>query len=306
MSSKEQRKNEVIVLITFLFISIATHSASFDCSLAKTHVETSICDSKYLSGLDIWLNNAYQRHFKYKSASEKKIFRKSQLMWLKYRDAECHGEHTIDCLSDLYRKRIAQIDKENTYLADDMEENAPELLAILRQSNQFAIRKVPNYLKLNQDQYLVAIDWGQGGRIQLGLYLVIQSTRNIKKLRGGIPSFDGIYQDSDRTIIVIRTHTQSRGLGSQTIDAIEIRDAEIKQHHLVGVSYYAGDGEPQDVCSQAKLHDVPIDVVGDIKKLSIHDLDGDQYRDIVVNVKYTNCLSGEVSNKEVKFLSADR
>jgi uncharacterized protein len=92
----------------FLFAGLA-HSASFDCSKAKTRNEKWTCASETISKLDENLNAQYQKLLKL--YVQNRAIRQWQMEWLKSDELKCKDS---DCLENAYRKRILELKSANS------------------------------------------------------------------------------------------------------------------------------------------------------------------------------------------------
>ncbi len=98
-----------------------TVEPSFDCNLAHSRVEKSICSSKVLRRMDRQMLDDYRRLRSTLSGPERFQARARQLRWLQARDAGCFtGDET--CLERAYRSRLDALERERVAAA---RENGP-------------------------------------------------------------------------------------------------------------------------------------------------------------------------------------
>ena len=88
-----------------ILLSPLCQAASFDCALdTLSAVEKTICADEYLSGADNVLNRQWSTVNS--SSLSRGLLKTQQLEWLKDRKG-CDTD--VDCLKELYQKRIAQL-----------------------------------------------------------------------------------------------------------------------------------------------------------------------------------------------------
>ena len=88
-----------------------TVEPSFDCNLAGSRVEKSICASKVLRQMDRQMLIDYRRLWSMLSETGRFQTRARQLRWLQSRDAGCFtGDKT--CLERAYRSRLNVLSRE--------------------------------------------------------------------------------------------------------------------------------------------------------------------------------------------------
>ena len=106
-------------LLTFLFISTAAQSVSFDCSKASRMTETLICSDNDLSLIDDQINAAYK-----KALAVDPEVKSSQLSWI--RDARnCEQEASpLECLKVSYKNRLNAL---NEILQSESGKKLPEI-----------------------------------------------------------------------------------------------------------------------------------------------------------------------------------
>lgn len=100
---------KLTVLISTLAISFTSHGASFDCTKASSEVEKIICQTPSLSTLDDTLAKAYS-NARSKSADIEKL-KSEQINWIK-NTRQCKND--IECITNSYKKRIAELEPNNT------------------------------------------------------------------------------------------------------------------------------------------------------------------------------------------------
>lgn len=88
-----------------------TVEPSFDCNLAHSRVEKSICSSKILRRMDRQMLTDYRRLRSILSETERFQARARQLRWLQSRDAGCFGGDET-CLERAYRSRLNALSRE--------------------------------------------------------------------------------------------------------------------------------------------------------------------------------------------------
>lgn len=81
-------------------------SPSFNCALGSSNSERLICSSRELSEADVTLANAYKAELEI--STDKYALRKEQNAWLRNERDVCLD---IDCLSKVYRQRIAKLSR---------------------------------------------------------------------------------------------------------------------------------------------------------------------------------------------------
>lgn len=86
-------------------------AASFDCHAARSPVELAICSSDELARLDRRLGEAYAFKLVWMEVGpEQQAFRAQQRGWLKMRDTTCTGRAIAPCLSNLYQRRLKELE----------------------------------------------------------------------------------------------------------------------------------------------------------------------------------------------------
>lgn len=84
-------------------------AASFDCALARSDVERTICGNRDLARLDRHVAEDYFEKLAWESDQAKRArLRQEQRSWLKARDASCQraGQPMVACLMSLYQDRL--------------------------------------------------------------------------------------------------------------------------------------------------------------------------------------------------------
>jgi uncharacterized protein YecT (DUF1311 family) len=82
---------------------------SYDCGKATKEIDRAICYSPKISALDMQLAKVYRAALQ-RPADQKKNLQNQQRQWLAERDKQCTiYKWWVDCLSDLYEKRIAEL-----------------------------------------------------------------------------------------------------------------------------------------------------------------------------------------------------
>jgi uncharacterized protein YecT (DUF1311 family) len=83
---------------------------SYDCAKAEEELEKAICYSVALSALDVQLASAYRERLQSLAAKQKKGLQDQQRKWLAERGKTCViYKWWVECLTDLYTKRIAEL-----------------------------------------------------------------------------------------------------------------------------------------------------------------------------------------------------
>lgn len=143
---------------------------SFDCRKAKSPTEKLICSDTRLSQLDLALSHAYAE-----ALQEGNVEKKSQLAWIKSRDAECASSRSVDCLRGSLERRITQLQRPaarysvsdqwptgiRDALFDMFSEDAPICRALADAANQSAapMPLTPYHEPPLQDGGLVEASW---------------------------------------------------------------------------------------------------------------------------------------------------
>ena len=96
----------------------AAATASFDCAIANAPIEKIICGDDDLAAFDVELNHAYSQRRRGLRREELAELRREQQQWLRSRLSGCNVPATpdaeppddvVECLSDLYRQRIEEL-----------------------------------------------------------------------------------------------------------------------------------------------------------------------------------------------------
>jgi uncharacterized protein YecT (DUF1311 family) len=83
---------------------------SYDCAKATKELDREICYSPSVAALDVQLGQVYQAVLKQLPPDEKQELQAQQREWLARREKECTiYKWWVDCLKDLYTKRIAEL-----------------------------------------------------------------------------------------------------------------------------------------------------------------------------------------------------
>lgn len=81
---------------------------SYDCAKATREMDRAICYSPKIAALDLQLASVYRTALQ--GAAARETMRQQQLQWLATREKQCTiYKWWVDCLSDLYTKRIAEL-----------------------------------------------------------------------------------------------------------------------------------------------------------------------------------------------------
>ena len=290
-----------------LLLSCPVFSASFDCNNATDQIEQEICDDRKTSKLDSQLSDLFNRVYLYSNNQQQPVLRQQQLAWLKLRDEQCQlASNTRLCLRDVYQQRLVQLNTDAGFMSNDMEQADPRLLQFLKSSKIFDMLEYPKYYKINQKQFVVAIDWDQSGKIGHGLYYIDIETGELERIFAGLPKFDGIYQDKNRAVVVVRAVVSRSGLVNEIVSAVVINNGVYSKHKIFSANYYQPDRNNNDICYdvmndsfQGRLTEVT-----NIQQLKVIDVDNDGLRDVTVNIDRKNCTSSQTENKTLGLVSA--
>ncbi|PVZ70574.1 lysozyme inhibitor LprI family protein [Pelagibaculum spongiae] len=290
-----------------LLLSCPVFSASLDCNNVTNQIEQEICDDRKSFKLDSQLSNLFNQLHLYSTDQQQPVLRQQQLAWLKLRNEQCQlASNTRLCLRDVYQQRLGELNAKAGFMSNDMEQAEPRLLRFLKSSKIFDMLEYPKYYKINQKQFVVAIDWDQSGKIGHGLYYVDLKTDELERIFSGLPQFDGIYQDQNRMVVVIRAAVSKSGLVNETISAVVINNGVYSKHKIIEVNYYQPHRDNNDICydamsasSQGRLAEI-----SSIQQLKITDVDNDGFRDVTVNIDRKNCSNGQIENKIFGLVSA--
>lgn len=105
--------NHIIIFMMFLFLSYSINgyaSPSFDCQKAKTNIEKTICQYKFLSDLDLALNILYKKACELSKNNFK--IKVEQAAWLKNIESIDHGGCLIYPLLYSYSDRFLDLMKD--------------------------------------------------------------------------------------------------------------------------------------------------------------------------------------------------
>ena len=88
------------------------YPTSYDCAKATKELDRAICYSPSVAALDVQLGQAYRAVLKQLPPDKKPELQGQQREWLARREKECTiYKWWVDCLNDLYSKRIAQLNQ---------------------------------------------------------------------------------------------------------------------------------------------------------------------------------------------------
>src|SRR5690348_10537840 len=80
-------------------------TTSYDCGKATKEMERAICYSPKVAALDLQLGKLYRAALR--ENADREAMRQQQVQWLAQREKQCTiYKWWVDCLSDLYTKRI--------------------------------------------------------------------------------------------------------------------------------------------------------------------------------------------------------
>lgn len=101
-------KNNLFIFLVFLFFSVVTHAASFDCAKAERPIDKAICFDPDLSALDEKLAVVYAKEF-----AVNPDIKEEQREWLRSLK-QCNGDVSIlvSCLKPMFIDRIKILDKQ--------------------------------------------------------------------------------------------------------------------------------------------------------------------------------------------------
>jgi uncharacterized protein len=121
---------------------------SFDCNKAINKVEKAICSNTSLANLDYKLATIYKEIREQKA--DKETFIKKQRAWLLKRNRSCErSTDIINCLHDIYTKRITEITSDPLISAAPFEDHHftdnsfPDNNFSLSSSDQFHDTSIP-------------------------------------------------------------------------------------------------------------------------------------------------------------------
>ena len=84
--------------------------AGFDCRKARSDAEITICGHEDLAVMDRELGERYQEILKTISPAWRYAFVSGQKKWLQNRNSRCTHKWIRECLSDMYRDRLKELD----------------------------------------------------------------------------------------------------------------------------------------------------------------------------------------------------
>ncbi|MFN0039063.1 MAG: lysozyme inhibitor LprI family protein, partial [Burkholderiales bacterium] len=84
--------------------------AGFDCRKARSDAEITICGHEDLARTDRELGERYKAKLQALSGSRRSAFVAQQKHWLQKRNSDCTYKWIRECLLDLYRKRMGEIE----------------------------------------------------------------------------------------------------------------------------------------------------------------------------------------------------
>jgi uncharacterized protein YecT (DUF1311 family) len=83
---------------------------SYDCARAKKELDLAICYSPSVAALDVQLGQVYRAVLQELPPDRKQVLQRQQREWLSRREKVCTiYKSWVDCLKDLYTKRIAEL-----------------------------------------------------------------------------------------------------------------------------------------------------------------------------------------------------
>ncbi|MEY4464265.1 MAG: hypothetical protein RLZZ81_1236 [Pseudomonadota bacterium] len=77
------------IIFCWLFLSSISYAFAVDCNKALTQGDMNYCAGEEYKKVDKKLNQIYQEILKHISEEQVNLLKKSQNLWIKYRDAEC-------------------------------------------------------------------------------------------------------------------------------------------------------------------------------------------------------------------------
>jgi len=85
-------------------------TTSYDCGKATKEMDRAICYSPRIAALDVQLAQAYRAATQQRPSDQKRALQEQQHQWLALREKQCTiYKWWVDCLNDLYNKRIAEL-----------------------------------------------------------------------------------------------------------------------------------------------------------------------------------------------------
>ncbi|UUM27792.1 lysozyme inhibitor LprI family protein [Acinetobacter colistiniresistens] len=99
--------------------AVATFSYADNCDNARNTYDDIYCTNKVYASADADLNKNYQQLRKQLNETQQKILKKSQLAWIRHRDAECTNDErssvNVQC-------RLTTTQERNNWLQDRIRE----------------------------------------------------------------------------------------------------------------------------------------------------------------------------------------
>jgi uncharacterized protein YecT (DUF1311 family) len=85
-------------------------TTSYDCGKATKEMDRAICYSPTIAALDVQLAQAYRATTQQRAPDQRRALQEQQRQWLLEREKQCTiYKWWVDCLNDLYTKRIAEL-----------------------------------------------------------------------------------------------------------------------------------------------------------------------------------------------------
>lgn len=85
-------------------------TTSYDCGKATKEMDRAICYSPTIAALDVQLSQAYRAATQQRAPDQRRTLQEQQRQWLLEREKQCTiYKWWVDCLNDLYTKRIAEL-----------------------------------------------------------------------------------------------------------------------------------------------------------------------------------------------------
>ena len=128
----------MIRAVLLLLFALSAPALALDCSGQETEGQARQCSGQRLRDSDTKLNQTYNTLLKRFDARQQAMLRASQRAWLAYRDAQCkltasgvdggsaQPMVTADCLGDLTRARLKELNYQLTCQEGDMTCLAPK------------------------------------------------------------------------------------------------------------------------------------------------------------------------------------
>lgn len=86
-------------------------TTSYDCGKARKEMDSAICYSPKIAALDLRLGQAYRTALRQATSDQKTTLQNDQREWLTEREKQCViYKWWVDCLTDMYTKRIDRLD----------------------------------------------------------------------------------------------------------------------------------------------------------------------------------------------------